>query len=295
MKKTGFYLMGLKGLSCLKAIAGESDSSILDSVSFIVAARDKSIQNDYFELIRLLAKSRQLLFYEKSQAPENLVADFIFAIGWRWLIHGSEDRLIVFHDSILPKYRGFNPLVTALIEGDRQIGVTAILANREFDRGNIIGVKKTSIGYPLKIEKAINLVSELYADLLIETLGLLQAETVTGTAQEETMASYSLWRSDEDYQVDWTQDASRIRRFVDAVGYPYNGAVTSYNSETIRIIDVAEKDDLQIVNRQPGKFIFIENNKPVVVCGTGLLQIEKAVSLEGAHNISFGKLRTRLK
>jgi methionyl-tRNA formyltransferase len=57
--------------------------------------------------------------------------------------------LVVFHDSILPQYRGFNPLVSALINGDSRVGVTA-MGTDEFDKGDIIGQRTIAINIPSK-------------------------------------------------------------------------------------------------------------------------------------------------
>src|SRR5690606_39106999 len=87
------------------------------------------------------------------------------AAGWRWLINYQLSQLVVLHDSLLPKYRGFNPLVTALLARDKEIGVTAILANKDFDCGDIVDSKAISVTYPIKISDAIGNVSKLYFDL----------------------------------------------------------------------------------------------------------------------------------
>ena len=57
----------------------------------------------------------------------------------------DKSKLIVFHDSVLPKLRGFNPLVTSLINGYEEIGVTVLYGTEDFDRGEIILQKKVNI------------------------------------------------------------------------------------------------------------------------------------------------------
>jgi methionyl-tRNA formyltransferase len=294
MTKAGFYLMGLKGLSCLDAVilfCGDYPEKA--SISYVVAARDKNVLNDYFDEIQSLATKHNLLFFERTIAALLPEADVMFAIGWRWLIKEDINKLIVFHDSLLPKYRGFSPLVTALIEGDDEIGVTGIHANAEFDKGNIVGAKKISITYPIKIETAIERISVLYKDLLVETLQRLSAGVPGGIVQDERLATYSLWRDEADYHIDWSQSAERICRFIDAVGYPYNGAFTLIDGSKIRILEAEQAGDLNIVNRIAGKVLFLQDNCTTVVCGTGLLKIILAVD-ETGEKIAFTKLRARL-
>ena len=134
-------------------------------------------------------------------------------------------QLIVFHDSLLPRYRGFNPLVSCLINGERHIGVTALLASSEYDRGNIISRSYTEINYPIKIQNAIELILRNYRELALTVSEMIERrEVITGQPQNEQEASFSLWRDEEDYRIDWSQPAEDIKRFIDAVGYPYKGA-----------------------------------------------------------------------
>ena len=92
-------------------------------------------------------------------------------------------------------------------------------------------------------------------------------------AQDETLATYSLWRDDQDYDIDWTRSAEEIRRFVDAVGTPYLGAATRLKQVRARVLDADVGEDVRIENRTPGKVFAVEDGKPIVVCGTGLLKV----------------------
>jgi methionyl-tRNA formyltransferase len=59
-------------------------------------------------------------------AENEICSDFNIAISWRWMLKVS--NLIVIHDSLLPKYRGFSPLVNMLINGEDTLGVTVLFA-----------------------------------------------------------------------------------------------------------------------------------------------------------------------
>ncbi|WP_290844446.1 formyltransferase family protein [Flavobacterium sp.] len=283
--------MGKKGLECLESIVRWKQQS--GQRFFVVAGRDKAIANDYFEDLRTLANASDITFIERTEATEIPSAEVYFAIGWRWLIKTQMDKLIVFHDSLLPKYRGFNPLVTALIEGDAEIGVTAIKADREFDKGDVIDSRKVTVTYPIKIERAIDAVSLLYADLISDILSRLTAQGIEAKPQDENLATYSLWRDEQDYRVNWNESSERISRTIDAVGYPYNGAVTYIGGEKITIHESEIVQDITIVNRAPGKILMIEDSHPIVVCGSGLLKILHATD-ENGQKYMFNKLRVRL-
>lgn len=76
--------------------------------------------------------------------------------------------------------------------------------------------------------------------------------------------------------------------------FPYPGALTRYKEDDIRILKASEVADLTIVNRRPGKLFSIRNNTPVVICGEGMLQIDRAVTDKNGEEVKFDKLRIRL-
>jgi methionyl-tRNA formyltransferase len=164
-----------------------------------------------------------------------------------------------------------------LINGESQIGATVILANKNFDQGGIILQKSTTITYPIKIQTAIDIMSSLYADMLIILLDkITKRAPLNPTPQDEKRATYSVWRDENDYHVDWTLEASKIARTIDALSKPYKGARATLNGEGIIITQALTVPDLSIENRVPGKTLFMEHNNPVVICGSGLLKILEA-------------------
>ena len=192
------------------------------------------------------------------------------------MIAFPEDKLIVFHDSLLPRYRGFNPLVTCLINGDKQVGVTAILGAKQYDSGPVLAQSSVDLTYPCTIEKAIDEISACYRATACEVFGMLQGgQQLMGRAQDESLVSYSLWRDEADYRINWNNSAARLARFIDAVGSPYSGAITLVNGLPARVGKSVPLPDVVIENRCAGKVIWLDAGLPVVVCGEGLLRIDE--------------------
>lgn len=270
-KLISLFVMSKKGYETLLDIC-ESNSNV---VSCVISSRDKNVLNDYYDDIKAVCNAYKLPFYDRNEAY-TITTSYAIAISWRWIIDIAPSVLVVFHDSLLPRYRGFNPLVTALINGDEKIGVSAILATEEFDRGNILAQSFTDIAYPIKIDKAIDLICQNYKELASEIIDMLKnGNELIGYAQNEEDASYSLWRDDDDYHIDWSISSAEIKKFIDAVGYPYKGAMTVVNGRRARILDSELVVDVNIEQRCPGKVIFVVDSKPVVVCGSGLLKINE--------------------
>ena len=245
-------------------------------IGAVIASEDKNIKKDYYDEIKILCDVNGIRFYNRLENKQYIMTKYSFAIGWRWIINNISN-LIVLHDSILPKYRGFAPLVNSLINGENEIGVTALFANKEYDKGDIIKQKKIEVMYPIKIYDAIDKISILYSELVNEiSLEIIQNKIIKSYIQSEKEATYSLWRDLEDYYIDWNKSAKYIKRSVDALGFPFNGARAKLDDREIIITDVCEVGDVKIENRTSGKVIRLEGIDPVIVCGSGLLIIQKA-------------------
>jgi methionyl-tRNA formyltransferase len=274
--RIGLYLMSAKGHAVLECLLKHFGPGY---IAYVVTSRDQAVEQDYHDAIVQSARSAGLAVYNRTDAPApDSGTLFFFAVSWRWLIPTTPlQQLIVFHDSILPRYRGFAPLVSALVNGDSQLGVTALLASAEYDRGPIIAQDTITVTYPLKVAQAIDALTACYQRLVVGVGEKLINSSLTWTVQDESRATYSLWRDDQDYFIDWSWDADRIQRFVNAVGFPYLGAATAAHGFIYRIFDCSVLADVGIENREPGKIIFSREKEPVVVCGRGLLQIHKMI------------------
>ena len=293
MSKIIFYIMNSKGFFILDNFIKNHGRKHIECV---VSSKDLALQKDYYNEIKTLSENNSIKFLNKNQEYE--VRNFLgykFAIGWRWLIE-NENNLIVFHDSLLPKYRGFAPLVNSLINYEKYIGVTALFANKEYDKGNIIAQEKIKIKYPIKVSHAIKKIEPLYyslVDLIFQRI--LENNSLISYEQNELEASYSLWLDNSDYFINWSWSASKISRFVDAVGYPYDCAKAYINNEIVRFIETEEFEDVYIEDRERhiGKIIFFKDNMPVIVCNKGLLLIKK-ITNENNEELTL-KFRTKFR
>lgn len=286
------FLMTEKGYRVLQHIVDHLDKT---AVALVVGAPDGHLVNDYFAEIQALCAQENIPFQLRT-APR-LAAGHALAVAWRWLITDA-DRLIILHDSLLPRYRGFAPLVSCLLNGEPQIGVTALYATAAFDQGPVLAQAARSVQYPITIAAAIDLAVACYLELVTQLWPVLCAGTLPpGTPQVEAAATYSLWRDEEDYRIDWHRDSAYLRRFVDALGAPYRGDSTLLGGQRHRVLAAEAEPDVAIENRAPGKALFVRAGQPVVVCGTGLLRLTAlrtdAGADAGADALPLRRFRSR--
>lgn len=288
----GLYLMTQKGIAVLDAMTSESPKEI----DWVVVGRDANNADD--RRVEILEKCGRLGIevFERNEEPPNR-PKYLLAISWRWLIDPGESTLIVIHDSLLPKYRGFNPLVTSLINGDTEVGATALLATVDYDRGDIIAQSASKISYPITIQEATTVVCNNYSELALDILRPVSAgDAIVGEPQDERNASYSVWRDADDFRIDWASSSQKIRRQIDAQSFPYSGSVTSDGSRDIKILKAREVGDVNIANRDVGKTLFVNNGRPTIICGKGLLEVVSARYVDTSESVvPVKRFRTRYR
>ena len=293
MKEVSLCVMSRKGYAVLSDLIGNGYAEQIDKV---VIAHDKAMANDYYEEMYAICKEAGINIFNRTEKTA-INSPYCITVAWRWMIPLQEGtKLIVFHDSLLPKYRGFSPLVNMLINKEPYIGVSSLYASNEYDKGDIIAQRKTKVDYPIKISDAIDKVSPLFTEIIFEIFDKLKNNIpIQAVAQKEAEATYSLWRDEEDYHIDWESSADDIQQFVYSVGYPFKGAYTLLDGEELRILDCELVNDVVIENRMPGKMIFLDNGCPVVVCGEGLLKLTEVTDNEGNNRLPLKKFRNRFK
>lgn len=279
---------GLKGAAFIEGILRRGIG--IDS---IVSYRQPDDQARGFEHLRELALRQSIDLTETRRPvlqPENLT----FLVGWQHLVPAAPPSTIVFHDSLLPRYRGFAPTVTALIKGDREIGVTALSPTETADAGHIIAQRALAISYPIKIETALKQQADLMVEIAVDIVEQWRRGALSSTPQREDMATFSIWRDDADYEIDWSSDSGAIERFVNAVGHPYAGArTTAGRAGSIRVTDVTSLPDMPFEIREAGKIWRLDSGRPIVICGAGMLRIDNCRREDGSEFV-FDRLRTRL-
>jgi len=291
--KIFIFSLGEKGFSVVKALVESSGAQTIHCV----IGQDEGVTDDFSATLIAYCDSHKIGYsFRENILYDRNNYDLFLAVGWRWIIRDiPQEKLIVFHDSLLPRYRGFAPLVNALINKEKITGVTALLGAEEYDKGNILLQKHMDIIYPTNIAHEIQRISNIYANLAVDLFAKLNNGTINiaGYPQNEMEATYSLWRDEEDYRIDWNDDAKNIEHFINCVSSPYRGASAVLNGATVRIVKAQTRSDIKIENRSPGKVVFIEANFPVVVCGSGLLLLVEVRNEHGESLLPLKSFRSK--
>ena len=292
--KIALFLAGPKGANFLRNFRSDA------IVELVVSYPSKGLRQDAYGDIQSICRDKRYKFAARDDVRSENYASvgLVLLIGWQWLSNEVDQRYVVFHDSLLPKLRGFNPTVTALIAGEAEIGVTAfspIGGNAAVaDSGPVFSQEKLQIQYPVAIRAVYEQLAHAYSRLAERVVRAAAQGPLSFSKQDESRATYSIWRDEHDYRINWAANAEVISRFVDAVGWPYIGAMSLLQGREIRIDRVETCRDLVFVNRCPGKIWSLAGRVPEVVCGSGMLRILEARESDGSPVI-FKSLRARME
>ncbi len=173
------------------------------------------------------------------------------------------------HASLLPRWRGASPIQQAILNGDKETGVTIMKMDQGMDTGPIM---KQSV-YPLIDENAEQVQKKL-ATLgvvpLLDTLKELQENKATLFNQDSSLATYAPKIEKQDAKINWTKSAKEIKNQILAY-YPWPIAFTNIAQHPIRILQAKEIAEQHHVI--PGTVLEISNKGLKIACGEGCLLV----------------------
>lgn len=200
------------------------------------------------------------------------------SVNYLFIIEKSTVELfkypINFHGSLLPKYRGRTPHVWAIINNEKQTGITAHLIDENCDTGNIVLQKKIAIEENDTGQSILEKFKAIYPSLIKEVVELLNLGELKTFVQDDSKATFFDKRTAEDGQIDWDWQKERIYNWVRAQANPYPGAFTFYKDEKI-IIDKVSFSDLGFHQKIPNGFILATSPKVIIKTPNGAISLDE--------------------
>lgn len=185
------------------------------------------------------------------------------------------------HGSLLPQYRGAAPINWAIINGEKETGVTTFKLKHNIDTGNILMQEKIQIGDAETAGKLHDKMMILGADLLLQTIDKLEQNQLEEIPQAQFDQSRTLHHAPkiftETCMIDWNKSADAIYNLIRGLS-PYPSAFTYVNEKKLKIF-VAEKE---IINHRnsPGELMSDHKSFLKFACNNGYISV-KELQLEG--------------
>ncbi len=114
------------------------------------------------------------------------------------------------HASLLPRHRGSAPINWAILQGDRTVGVTTMMTDKGIDTGDMLLKSETAYRTGETAGELTARLSQLGAELLIDTVKALEAGTLRRIPQNESAMTYDPMLTKEMGVIDWTMDAEDL-------------------------------------------------------------------------------------
>ena len=134
------------------------------------------------------------------------------------------------HASLLPHYRGAAPINWAIMNGDKESGVSTFLLQKEIDTGNIIFQEKVSIGEKDNLETLHNSLMKIGANLVVKTVKAIEANDYPQIPQENLMTESEELKTapkifKDDCKINWSSTINNIHNHIRGLS-PYPSAWT---------------------------------------------------------------------
>ena len=177
------------------------------------------------------------------------------------------------HPSLLPRYRGSSPILTAILNGDNETGITVQRINLKMDTGAILNQESIPLSGKESTESLSNLASVKGSELLVKTLGEIESGRETEREQGEQGISYCSKIVKEDGLTDWNMSAVEIDRRIRAYT-PWPTVYTQFKEKKLMLLegDVFTKEtDL---SGEPGRVLGFDKSDGILIqTGNGVLAV----------------------
>ncbi|MBK5016462.1 bifunctional UDP-4-amino-4-deoxy-L-arabinose formyltransferase/UDP-glucuronic acid oxidase ArnA [Pantoea sp. S62] len=279
-----YHDMGCVGINALLNAGYE--------ITAIFTHNDVATENNFFGSVARLAAEHGIPVYAPDEANHpiwldrirTMAPEMIFSFYYRHLLSDeilqcAQKGAFNLHGSLLPKYRGRAPLNWALVNGERETGVTLHRMVKRADAGNILAQQKVAIDdqdNALTLHRKLTQAAE---QLLSDVLPRLRQGEVSEWPQDESQATRVGGRTAEDGRIDWNQPAATIHNLVRAVTDPWPGAFAFAGSVKF----IVWKSRVHPQQQQAKSGTVISKQPFLIACGEGALEIQTGQSEHGVY------------
>jgi methionyl-tRNA formyltransferase len=205
----------------------------------------------------------------------------------QWMLDLPRLGNLNLHGSLLPKYRGAAPIQWAIANGEGATGATTMRLDAGLDTGDMLLQREMALAPSMTAMDVFPLLSEMGADLMMETLRGLDAGTVTPRKQDETKATLAPILTREDGRMNFSRPAmtlyNRWRGF-----QPWPGAWTLLGGKKFSVHRMLPTEVRSARGTEPGTLL-VEEGTLFAACGEGSWLELVEVQLEGKRRMTAGE------
>ena len=218
---------------------------------------------------------------------QNLIPDFVVIASYGKLVpeaifKAAKIAPLNVHPSLLPKYRGASPIQRAILEGDKQTGVSIAEVTKDLDAGDLFAQREIQIEPNENTGELSQRLSLVASRLILEVMEQLTTGKAKKIPQDSSAFTYAKKIEKEEGKIDWNTSNVLIHNQVRAY-FPWPGAYTFLGRKRLKVI--ATEIDGSGLKIKPGAILEIKPSYISVQTKNGFLLL-KQVQLEGKKEMS---------
>ena len=226
---------------------------------------------------------------EQTPADVIVVAAFGQLIPSR-ILHMKKFGCVNVHASLLPKYRGAAPIQWAVIDGEKESGVTIMQMDEGLDTGDMLLVKKYKLDKKETGGSLFDKLASFGGPMILEVLEQAQEGKLNPVKQDDSKHTYAKMLSKATGDIDFTKTAVEIERLIRGLN-PWPSAFTLIHGKMLKIweADVLSGEAVQkydMADLEPGHIAYVDKNKMLISTEEGYLDV-KEVQLEGKKRMEI--------
>lgn len=174
------------------------------------------------------------------------------------------------HASLLPKYRGANPIQRAIINGDKETGICTMITELGLDCGDVCLKEVIPISETMNCEDLFNKISEISPELLEKTLVGLTDGSIKPVQQCSDGVCMANKLTKEETAIDWSKSAEEVHNLVRGI-YKFPSAHFMYHDKLVKVLQTK----VVAGGGKPGEFVEITKDGIKVACGRNCVLVMK--------------------
>lgn len=169
------------------------------------------------------------------------------------------------HGSLLPKYRGAAPIQRAIMEGERETGITIMYMNEGLDTGDMLAKVTVVITEDDNFESLFNKMAEAGARLLVETIPSIVGGSITPEKQDDANATYAAKIDKEDCRIDPSRPSKELFNVIRGLS-PFPLAFLMRGEQMLKLVSVKMTDRS---SDKPAGYLTADGGRLYMTCGDG--------------------------
>jgi methionyl-tRNA formyltransferase len=256
---------------------------------FHISYSKEKIKNYNYADLSIIAANNHIEFYEVDSLPNKRLADYyelirkidpdiILVLGWYFMVPKKIRELSKYgawgiHASLLPRYAGNAPLVWAIINGEKETGVTLFKLDDGVDDGDIITQRAFPVEFSDTIHEVYERAAEFSKKILLEAISHIN--NLEFKHQDKSQIEVYPPRTPQDGAIDSNKSALEIYNFIRAQTKPYPGAFSTINGKKIFFWQVKYCNAKKNIQNISSNQIFEQSGKVYMKLKNGYLEIIK--------------------